>query len=805
MRSMVRGLELALEEDRDPVIPGGLLTYDLTYGLLESSPGAAGVTLSLPLPPGTSFVSASDGGAESSGTVQWSLGGLNPGASGERQVTVAVDAGLDPGSTLLAEAVLQDLSNNTARYEATTRVQEPSDLTLVMTASPDPAQPGETMDVELTVTNTDALDHTGVVLTLDFPDHIEQLFEVWFDGDCPSTACETQERALFNIGTLAAGTGITFSVPAQVLPNTADGTVIALEAEVTDNSGVFVDGGTSFAVDSARGLELALEEDRDPVTPGGLLTYHVTYGLLENGPGAAGVTLNLPLPAGTSFVSASDGGVESGGVVQWSLGSLNPGASGERQVTVTVDAGLDPGSTLLAQALLQDMTNETARYQATTRVQEPVGLMLVMTASPDPVQTGETMDVELTVTNTDALARTGVVLTLDFPDHIEQLFEVWFDGNCPSTACETQERAIFTIGTLAAGAGITYSIPAQVLPNTLDGTVIAMEAEVTDNSGDFVDGGTSFAVADARVLDLAVTEFDPAVPGCTLTYSLTYGAFATGPGAPDATLEFRLPAQTTFESATNGGVLDGDVVAWDLGSLNPGSGGERRVTVAVGAGLVPGTILTGEARFTDRSLVQNEVRGDAATRVAAQSPLNVRVAISPEPAPPGQTLALLLSVTNTSGLTQSDVELLLEFPDHVAQLFDSLFGGDCPSTACETQERAVFLVPTLAPGQTVNFPVPPVIPANTVAGTVVRFDAFASDSSGAQSADSEAFMVGTSFDAADAGDVNGDGQVNVGDLIQIIVNWGPCSDGCPGCPADLNLDGIVNVSDLIEVIVNWSA
>ncbi len=114
-------------------------------------------------------------------------------------------------------------------------------------------------------------------------------------------------------------------------------------------------------------------------------------------------------------------------------------------------------------------------------------------------------------------------------------------------------------------------------------------------------------------------------------------------------------------------------------------------------------------------------------------------------------------------------------------------------------------MPTLAPGQTVNFPVPPVIPANTVAGTVVRFDAFASDSSGAQSADSEAFMVGTSFDAADAGDVNGDGQVNVGDLIQIIVNWGPCSDGCPGCPADLNLDGIVNVSDLIEVIVNWSA
>ena len=162
------------------------------------------------------------------------------------------------------------------------------------------------------------------MLKLDFPDHIEQLFEVWFDGDCPSTACETPERAVFTIGTLAAGAGITFSVPAQVLVNTPDGTVIALEAEVADNSGAFVDGGTGFAVDGGRGLELALEEDRDPVTPGGLLTYDLTYGLLESSPGAAGVTLSLPLPPGTSFVSASDGGAESGGVVQWSLGGLDP-------------------------------------------------------------------------------------------------------------------------------------------------------------------------------------------------------------------------------------------------------------------------------------------------------------------------------------------------------------------------------------------------------------------------------------------------------------------------------------------------
>jgi hypothetical protein len=49
------------------------------------------------------------------------------------------------------------------------------------------------------------------------------------------------------------------------------------------------------------------------------------------------------------------------------------------------------------------------------------------------------------------------------------------------------------------------------------------------------------------------------------------------------------------------------------------------------------------------------------------------------------------------------------------------------------------------------------------------------------------------------GDVNGDGSVDVEDLIEIITNWGPC----PGCPADLTGDGVVNVEDLVEVITNW--
>jgi len=51
------------------------------------------------------------------------------------------------------------------------------------------------------------------------------------------------------------------------------------------------------------------------------------------------------------------------------------------------------------------------------------------------------------------------------------------------------------------------------------------------------------------------------------------------------------------------------------------------------------------------------------------------------------------------------------------------------------------------------------------------------------------------------GDLNGDGVVNVSDLLLLLGAWGPCS-GQP-CPADLNGDGVVNVSDLLVLLANW--
>ncbi len=48
-------------------------------------------------------------------------------------------------------------------------------------------------------------------------------------------------------------------------------------------------------------------------------------------------------------------------------------------------------------------------------------------------------------------------------------------------------------------------------------------------------------------------------------------------------------------------------------------------------------------------------------------------------------------------------------------------------------------------------------------------------------------------------DLNGNGSVDVPDLIALLASWGPCA----GCPADFDGDGDVDVVDLIKLLANW--
>jgi hypothetical protein len=54
------------------------------------------------------------------------------------------------------------------------------------------------------------------------------------------------------------------------------------------------------------------------------------------------------------------------------------------------------------------------------------------------------------------------------------------------------------------------------------------------------------------------------------------------------------------------------------------------------------------------------------------------------------------------------------------------------------------------------------------------------------------------------GDLNGDGVVDVLDLLILLDSWGACKDCSPGaCPADFNNDCNVDVLGLLFLLDNW--
>lgn len=133
-----------------------------------------------------------------------------------------------------------------------------------------------------------------------------------------------------------------------------------LSAQVGDNNDRVSDDQVLAAM--VLGLDLAVLCPQAPIVVGQDTTFTLDYGIPASAAQAAtDVILTVQMPSGTTFVSASDGGTQSGGVITWHLGSLDPGDSGD--VTFTLHMA---GPTSLS--LTSEIScAEGLRYQATNQ------------------------------------------------------------------------------------------------------------------------------------------------------------------------------------------------------------------------------------------------------------------------------------------------------------------------------------------------------------------------------------------------------------------------------------------------------
>jgi uncharacterized repeat protein (TIGR01451 family) len=806
---------LGVTDDIDTVLPGGQVTYTLTYGN-RGAGSATATTLAFPLPAGTTLVS-STGGTFSAGVVSWSLGGLAAGASGTQRVVVSVAGGLAAGTTLRVDpaSITGTVAGlvKTANAEAVTQVISAAPaLGLAIVENPDPVRPGEVMRGSLTVSNQSGGALSGVTLRMRLSDETDNVSQSFLSdgGTCPLLAptCTRVAFADWNLGALAAGASVTVSIPLRVSAGIANGQLITMDAVASEGGGGRTSSTRVVAVDSASALSLAVTDDFDAVQPGQVVTYTLTYGN-RSGASATATTLAFPLPAGTTLVS-STGGTLSAGVVSWNLGALPAGISAKQQVVVSVNNSVAGGSQLRIDPATLSGTvgglTKSARAEAVTQVISAApALGLAIVENPDPVRPGEVMRGSLTVSNQSGGALSGVTLRMRLSDETDNVSQSFLSdgGTCPLLAptCTRVAFADWNLGALAAGASITVSIPLRVSAGIANGQLITMDAVASEGGGGRTSSTRVVAVDSASALSLAVTDdFDAVQPGQVVTYTLTYGN-RSGASATATTLAFPLPAGTTLVSST-GGTLSAGVVTWNLGTLTAGQGGRRMVRANVGGAVPAGSILSVDTARMQATVsgVPVESRARGATRVKASTPLRLKISGVANPTQPGQTLTTTITVTNAGGSPLNGIALNARIPDEINNFSQTLLNpsGTCPLLT-PTCTRVAFanwnLATPLAAGASTSFTMPPVVSAGIANGQLITLEAAVRDGSGQEQATATDEVLVNPFT-----DTDGDGAAQVFDNCTSVANADQRDTDGDGfgnrCDGDFDETGLVSFPDL---------
>lgn len=221
------------------------------------------------------------------------------------------------------------------------------------------------------------------------------------------------------------------------------------------------------------------------------------------------------------------------------------------------------------------------------------------------------------------------------------------------------------------------------------------------------------------------------LPGQTLTYTASFGNATTGTVAQNAVLRMPIPAGTELVSASTGGVVMDDAVEWDLGTLNPGAGGEQQLMVKVADAAVAGTIIAAQAEIEDAAAF-DRTGVSRSTRVHGGAPLQLTMSVNPTSALVGGAVQVSVTAKNTGGIALPLVQIELLLPAGINAIgAGATGGGTCPNIidsvlSCAPSERVTWALGTLTVGEERTVSVPPVVANSTLPGSVIVFDALAS-------------------------------------------------------------------------------
>jgi uncharacterized repeat protein (TIGR01451 family) len=475
-------LEIFVDPQLDPVIVGDQLVYEIVFSNTSSVP-AENATLSIPVPAGTQFGSATGGGTLDNGLVNWNLGTIAGNSSARRRLTVVLD-GLSNGAALLIDSAALSATVNFQAHEsramAVSRV-DTEQLQLLLEVNPDPAAPDEVVDTQISISNLSVSITGDLTLRVLWPEELDQGTPFTTAGGTCAGACNSGEYLVWNLSPLGSGGSTTVSFNENTELALTEGVLIPLEVELLDGDLPARNASRTLQTQIDPPLELFVDPLPDPVPPNSSLEYQIIFGNDSASP-VESAMLTLPLPLGTDFQSATGGGTESGGVVTWDLGTVPSNYGGVVRATVQVLA-LATG-TLLA---IDDATfsgtvsfvSQETRASVVSRVGTEV-LGLSATFDPNPVLPGDPLNAGITVDNPSGSASGDLTLQVLWPEELDQSPVTTGGGSCAGS-CQTGEYLIWNLGQLGAGGNVTVGFVETTDSGLTNGDLIPIEIDLLED------------------------------------------------------------------------------------------------------------------------------------------------------------------------------------------------------------------------------------------------------------------------------------------------------------------------------------
>ena len=341
----------------DPTAPGGTLTYMITVSNTGNLPASA-VTVAATLSPILQFQGASNGGISSPPLVTWNLGAIGPGGGVTFTLTAVVAAGTLPGTVIPFTASTTSAEGAANSATLTTTVGAGSNLVFEKSGAPETVAPNGVITYALSYRNIGNQTANGVRIVDSIPSGT-----AYVAGSASAFGSLTGSVISWNIGDVAAGGAGEVSFRVRVSPVAVSGQQISNTASILSTAQTKTSNTVVTNVSTPSLLLLKLDTP-DPVRAGNNIVYTLQVENTGSIP-LTGIVLSDPIPVGTTFVSAGNGGVAAAGArqVDWAIGALAAGAKQTVTLTVQVDKALVQGQVIenTATASSNEMPPRTVR------------------------------------------------------------------------------------------------------------------------------------------------------------------------------------------------------------------------------------------------------------------------------------------------------------------------------------------------------------------------------------------------------------------------------------------------------------